>query len=218
MRFQYMVQRFMRMIVSLLGISLITFVVSHMVPADPIQAVSGIRAKGEQVEQLRRLYGLDKPLHEQYLRWVGGLVRGDLGTSIRTGQPVLEDLGRYAPATAEVAIAAMFLTILVGLPLGIISALKKDTLLDHSSRAIALSRATMRTIRQNLFWAFAYNLLLIPIAAGLLYPIASLPDFLRQLHPILAALAMSLSSISVVTNSLRLYKTNSESGQKRRRN
>jgi Cu+-exporting ATPase len=75
------------------------------------------------------------------------------------------------------------------------------------SRAIRLSRATMRTIKQNLFWAFGYNVILIPVAAGILYPFESLPNMLRQLHPILAALAMAFSSVSVVTNSLRLYKT-----------
>jgi Cu+-exporting ATPase len=74
-------------------------------------------------------------------------------------------------------------------------------------RAIQLSRATMRTIKQNLFWAFGYNVILIPIAAGILYPFESLPIMLRQLHPILAALAMAFSSISVVSNSLRLYRT-----------
>ena len=76
------------------------------------------------------------------------------------------------------------------------------------SKAIRLSRATMRTVKQNLFWAFFYNIVLIPVAAGVLYPFEFLPDFLRQLHPILAALAMAISSITVVSNSLLLYRTN----------
>ena len=71
-------------------------------------------------------------------------------------------------------------------------------------QAIALSKATMRTIRQNLFWAFAYNVVLIPVAIGVLYPFESVPESLRSLHPVLAALAMALSSVTVVTNSLRL--------------
>jgi Cu+-exporting ATPase len=79
--------------------------------------------------------------------------------------------------------------------------------LNGIPRAIRLSRATLRTIAQNLFWAFGYNVVLVPIAAGALYPFESLPGMLRQLHPILAALAMAFSSISVVSNSLRLYKT-----------
>ncbi len=79
--------------------------------------------------------------------------------------------------------------------------------LNGIPRAIELSRATMRTIRQNLFWAFFYNIVLIPIAAGALNPLTFLPIYLRQLHPILAAFAMAMSSITVVSNSLRLYRT-----------
>ena len=73
-------------------------------------------------------------------------------------------------------------------------------------RTIRISRATMAAIRQNLFWAFIYNIILVPIAAGALYPFTSLPGFMRELHPILAALAMAMSSITVVSNSLRLYR------------
>ena len=75
------------------------------------------------------------------------------------------------------------------------------------SKAVKLSRSTMRTIKQNLFSAFFYNVILIPVAAGILYPFEIFPLFIRQLHPILAALAMALSSITVVSNSLRLYRT-----------
>jgi Cu+-exporting ATPase len=74
--------------------------------------------------------------------------------------------------------------------------------------ALKLSKATMRVIKQNLFWAFFYNIMLIPVAAGVLYPFTFLPDFLRSLHPVLAALAMAFSSVSVVLNSLRLKRYN----------
>jgi Cu+-exporting ATPase len=103
------------------------------------------------------------------------LAQADVGFAIGTGTDV-------AIETAEVILSSGSLS---GIP-----------------RAIRLSRATMATIKQNLFWAFGYNVILIPIAAGILYPFESLPNMLRQLHPILAALAMAFSSVSVVTNSL----------------
>ena len=108
------------------------------------------------------------------------LAQADVGIAIGTGTDV-------AIETADVILAS-------GNLMGI-------------SRAIQLSRATMRTVKENLFWAFIYNIILIPIAAGLLYPLEFLPHALRQLNPILAALAMALSSVTVVSNSLRLYRT-----------
>ncbi len=108
------------------------------------------------------------------------LAQADVGLAIGTGTDV-------AIETADVILSSGSLT---GVP-----------------RAIRISRATMRTIRQNLLWAFGYNVILIPIAAGILQPLDAVPAFLRQLHPIMAALAMAFSSVSVVTNSLRLYRT-----------
>lgn len=111
------------------------------------------------------------------------LAQADVGLAIGTGTDV-------AIETADVILSSGSLT-------GV-------------SRTIKLSRATMKTVRQNLYLAFCYNILLIPVAAGILQPFEIFPAFLRQLHPILAALAMALSSISVVTNSLLLYKAKIE--------
>jgi Cu+-exporting ATPase len=107
------------------------------------------------------------------------LAQADVGIAIGTGTDVAIETGDVILVSGD----------LTGVP-----------------RAIQLSRATMRTVKQNLFWAFFYNLALIPVAAGVLYPLEFLPGFLRHLHPILAALAMAMSSITVVSNSLRLYK------------
>jgi Cu+-exporting ATPase len=107
------------------------------------------------------------------------LAQADVGFAIGTGTDVAIETGHVILASGN----------LMGVP-----------------RAILLSRATMRTIRQNLFWAFFYNIILIPVAAGVLYPFVYMPYSLRQLHPILAALAMAISSITVVSNSLRLYR------------
>jgi len=107
------------------------------------------------------------------------LAQADVGIAIGTGTDV-------AIETADVILSSGRLT---GVP-----------------QAIFLSRATMRTIRQNLFWAFIYNIVLVPVAAGVLQPFEFMPGFLRQLHPMLAALAMAFSSITVVSNSLRLYR------------
>jgi Cu+-exporting ATPase len=83
----------------------------------------------------------------------------------------------------------------------------KDAVSGLKQMGLKVSRQTMGVIKQNLFWAFFYNVALIPVAAGALYPLEFLPIFLRQLHPILAALAMAMSSITVVSNSLRLYRS-----------
>src|SRR5690606_775137 len=106
------------LVVVLFGVSLLTFIISHAIPGDPARLMAGQRASPEVVEQIRRNYGLDQPLPVQYIRYMSGLLHGDLGRSIRTGRPVVEDLARFFPATLELVVTALALAVVAGVPLG----------------------------------------------------------------------------------------------------
>src|SRR5512134_1139179 len=97
----YIARRLVLMVLVVFGVLVITFIVSHVVPADPVGAILGGNAPQEKVDDLRRQLGLDKPLHLQFVAYVWGAVRGDLGTSLRTGRPVWDDIQQYFPATVE---------------------------------------------------------------------------------------------------------------------
>jgi len=123
----------------LFGLVCLTFVISNIAPSDPAALAAGPDAGRSQIEQVRRDYGLDKPLHEQFMRYVTDLVRGDFGRSIATGRPVATDLARYFPATLELVILAMLMGVLLGVPLGVFAALRKDGPADHLTRIFAVS-------------------------------------------------------------------------------
>lgn len=125
----------------LLGMTLIVFLITHYVPGDPLAANLGEQARNdpELVATFRAKWGLDKPLHIQYLAYLGNLIRGDLGTSIRTKEPVTEDLRRYFPASVELAIVATMFSIIVGIPLGVISAVHRNQPIDHIARLLSLT-------------------------------------------------------------------------------
>src|SRR3979411_1446642 len=109
------------------GMTLIAFVVSHSVPADPVAAHLGQRAMEDPtiVSAFRQQWGLDKPLPEQYLTYLKNLGQGNMGVSLRPHMPVAEDVGRYLPASAELAIVATVVGILLGIPFGVISAVRR---------------------------------------------------------------------------------------------
>lgn len=138
MRLQYVVGRVLALVPVMFGITFVTFVISHVIPADPVGFAAGEKARAEQIEQLRRQFGMDKPLPIQYVRYVGGLLQGDLGRSMMSRRQVIEDLAQYVPATAELALGAMALIVLLGVPLGVWSAVRQDSWLDHVSRIVAM--------------------------------------------------------------------------------
>ncbi|MCP4166399.1 MAG: ABC transporter permease [Chloroflexi bacterium] len=136
--FAYATRRLILLVFMLLAVSIITFTLSRIVPGDPARLMAGMNAKAEQVENMRERLGLDRPLPEQYLRYMGDLVRGDLGISLLNSRPVSENLRHFFPATLELAGVAFILAVLIGVPLGVISAVKRNTWLDHTSRLAAL--------------------------------------------------------------------------------
>ena len=134
----YILRRLLLLIPTLLGILLLIFVIAYVIPADPARAWAGPKARPEQVELLRQRYHLNDPLYLQVYHYLKNLLHGDLGISATTKRPVLDDLKHFFPATVELTIVAFMLSILMGVPLGILSAVKRNSLVDHISRVLAL--------------------------------------------------------------------------------
>jgi len=137
---RFIIRRLLLLIPLLIGVTLVAFVISRWVPSDPVNAALGQNAVGDEelVAAFRKKWGLDKPPYIQYITYVTKLVQGDMGISIATHRPVIDDLGRYLPATIELGTVAMIMAVLVGVPFGIISAIRRNSFLDQVSRVISL--------------------------------------------------------------------------------
>ncbi len=131
-------QRCWGLVLVMAGVCVITFIISHMIPGDPARLLAGDRASNEMVLHMRQQLGLDQPLYVQFYRYVIDLLHGNLGTSIRTGRPVLEDLRTFFPATLELALSALMLAIILGIPLGVLSAVYRNKLPDHLVRMMSV--------------------------------------------------------------------------------
>jgi len=130
----YLVRRMSFLIFVIVGVTSLIFALSHIVPAEPARVAAGLNAREEQVEALRKMMGLDEPLPTQYGRYLWGVLHLDFGRSPRSLRPVASDLAYYLPATIELLIAAMILYILIGIPLGVFSAVKHGSFLDRITR------------------------------------------------------------------------------------
>jgi peptide/nickel transport system permease protein len=135
---RYLIRRLLLTIPVLLGVATLVFSLIHFIPGDPAQAMLGEGAAPEDVAQLRQRLGLDRPLLVQYGSFLQGLIRGDLGVSLRNDEPVMRQILERMPATAELAIASMAIAVLIALPLGIIAAVWRGTAVDHGAMALSL--------------------------------------------------------------------------------
>ncbi|MBI2460466.1 MAG: ABC transporter permease [Candidatus Rokubacteria bacterium] len=161
---RYALRRGLTVIPVLVGVSALVFGFIHLIPGDPAVTMLGERATPEKVAEVRRQLGLDRPIHEQYLLYVGRLLRGDLGTSIVRGDPVLADLLRRFPATVELGTAAIALALLLGIPVGIVSAVWRNSVVDGLARVWALVGVSMPIFWLGLMlaWVFGVQLRWFP--------------------------------------------------------
>jgi len=141
------VNRLLWLVPTLLGLLAIVFFISHIIPADRAAFAAGENASPETLAAVRAKLGLDQPLHIQFLRYIVAILQGEMGQSIYTGRPIADDLASRLPATIELAIAAILVATVVGVPLGVVSALDRNSWLDHALRVVTIAGLAMAS-----FW------------------------------------------------------------------
>ncbi len=217
---RFMGQRLLQMVPVLLGVSLVIFVLVRMIPGDPAQILLGQTATPETVAQVRRQLGLDKPIPLQYALYVKGAAQGNLGNSILTGRPVTIELRERLPATIELTVSAMLVAILVGVPVGVIAAVKQYSMMDRITSVLALTGVSM-----PIFWLamifiviFGVRLQWLPFPGRIIVPVEDitgliLVDSLLTLnweafwdgcrHLVMPAFALGTIPMAVITRMTR---------------
>lgn len=158
---QYVARRVAFLGLMLFGLFCLTFAISHVVPGDPARLAAGPDANQAMVETIRAKYGLDQPLPVQFVRYLRGVLSGDLGESLRSRNAVWDDLVRYFPNTFELVTLALLLAVTIGIPLGMLSAVYKDTWVDHCARIVSVSGVALPA-----FWLGLMLQLLIALHLG----------------------------------------------------
>ena len=187
----YVARRIAAMVPALLGVLVAVFLITRVLPGDPARTLAGEQADAATVERLREQMGFDRPLWEQFGSYLASLAQGDLGFAWHTGRPVLDDFAARLPATVELAIVALLIALLVGIPLGIASAVQRGRLVDHIARIVSLAGASM-----PLFWLgllvisfFAFQLGIAPAPVGRVGDDVRPPTHITGLYLLDAALS-----------------------------
>jgi ABC-type dipeptide/oligopeptide/nickel transport system permease component len=193
---QYIIRRFLQMIPITLGIITLIFALIHLIPGDPAVQIAGEGARPEDVAQVRKALGLDQPLWKQYVTYLGNLAKGDLGRSFRTGSSVAEEIGARYPATIQLAVGAMFIALLVAFPLGIISAIYRNSWIDNLARFFALVGVSMPS-----FW-FGPLLIIAFAINHPWFPVSGREEGFKSI--VLPSLTMGLALAAILTRMIRV--------------
>lgn len=190
----YIAKRLLQMIPTLIGVSILCFIIIHSVPGDPANLIAGVDATAEEIQIVKERLGLDRPLYEQYGSYVMGLLQGDMGKSLRSDRPVAEELLTRFPSTIMLTMLSVVVMVLVGLFAGIMSAIRPNSIRDNATMMVSLFGISMPVFWSGimLILVFSYYLQWLPSGGS------------TQLkHYILPAIALGLSSSAVLARLTR---------------
>jgi peptide/nickel transport system permease protein len=181
---RYAFRRIALFIPVLLGVTLITFVLTRVMPGNPIDRLVSAYIPEARIEELKREAGLEDPLYVQYFRYVGGIMKGDLGTSFLTGRPVMGELVQRFPATFELTTYAMVFGSLIGIAMGMVAAVNRDGLIDHTVRVVSVIGYSVPIFWLGLLltYVFFFRLRLAPAPLGRISPDVAAPAKLTGLY------------------------------------
>jgi peptide/nickel transport system permease protein len=182
----YLLRRVLLVVPTLFGVTVITFTLTYLLPGNPALVQAGPLATPEHIAEMERRMGLDRPVVVQYWRYVSGVVRGDLGESAATGRPVMQDLLQRVPATLELTLASLLVALGIGIPLGVVAAVRRDGWVDHVSRLLGVGGVAMPTFWTGLLvlYVFFYKLGVAPPPLGRLSAGASAPTAITGLYTV----------------------------------
>lgn len=171
---------------TVVGVTIITFTLAYLLPGNPAMVKAGPFATPEYLAAMEKEMGLDRPVYVQFWRYISGVVRGDLGQSSSTGRPVLEDFVQRVPATLELTLASLLIAVGIGIPLAVVSAVRRDSLPDHVCRIIGVGGVAMPTFWTGilLLYILFYQLGLAPAPLGRLSPGVSAPASITGLYTV----------------------------------
>ncbi|HEX9502051.1 MAG TPA: nickel ABC transporter permease [Thermoanaerobaculia bacterium] len=193
---QYIIRRFLQMIPITFGILTLVFSLIHLIPGDPARQIAGENAREEDVRAIRKALGLDQPLWTQYVSYISHVVRGDFGRSFQTNELVSKQIRERYPATLQLAFGAMFVALLVAFPLGIVSAIYRNSWIDNVARFFALIGVSMPS-----FW-FGPLLIIAFAINHEWFPVSGRDQGLRSL--VLPSLTMGLALAAILTRMIRV--------------
>jgi ABC-type dipeptide/oligopeptide/nickel transport system permease component len=198
---QFILRRLLVTVPVLLGVSVLAFAIMHVVPGDPVRLIAGPDAPEDVVQRLRGDLGLDRPLHVQYWSFLTRAVQGDLGRSLRSRAPVVDEILTRFPATLELTTVSMLIAVLVGVPLGLVSAVRRASWVDYTAMGLSLSTLSMPVSWFAIvaIWIFSLNLGWFPVS-GRGGPVWEW-DGLR--HVALPAITLATTSVAIISRLTR---------------